>query len=179
MNSQLSRVQVTTVICSFVLVLAGCASYHVGNQSLFPASVESVYVPVFESSSLRRGLGEELTEAVIKEIERRTPYKVVGDPGADTILKGRITGDTKQLALETRTGDPRENQMGLTVQVRWTDRQGEVIREGTANPAPSDSVTISASSELVPETGESVATAQMQAIQRLARKIVDLMEAPW
>jgi len=164
---------------SLILTAAGCASYHVGNQSLFPASVQSVYVPVFESSSLRRGLAEQLTEAVIKEIERRTPYKVVGDPGADTILKGRILSDSKRVLLQTREGDPRENEMGLSIEVRWTDRQGEVLRAASAIPLPGDSVNILGNSELVPETGESVATAQMQVIQRLARQIVNLMEAPW
>jgi hypothetical protein len=169
------------ILCllSFILAAAGCASYHVGNQSLFPASVESVYVPLFESSSLRRGLAEQLTEAVVKEIERRTPYKVVGDPGADTILKGRILSDSKRVLLQTREGDPRENELGLSIEVRWTDRQGEVLRAASAIPLPGDSVHILANSELVPETGESVATAQMQVIQRLARQIVNLMEAPW
>jgi hypothetical protein len=170
---------------SFILLalllsaVAGCAAYHVGNESLFPSNVHSVHVPVFESSSLRRGLAEMLTEAVVKEIERRTPYKVVGDPNADTILKGRILGDSKRVLLQTREGDPRENEIGLSIEVRWTDRAGEAIRAASTIPVPGDAVNISASNELVPETGQSVATAQMQTIRRLARQIVELMETPW
>ncbi len=75
--------------------VAGCAAYHVGNASLFPPDIHTVFVPMFESDSLRRNLGEMLTEAVTKEIELRTPFKVVGTPNADSVLTGRITGDTK------------------------------------------------------------------------------------
>ena len=34
-------------------------------------------------------------------------------------------------------------------------------------------------SNLIPEAGQSVATAQQQAIERLAQQIVGTMEAPW
>ena len=40
--------------------------------------VSTVYVPMIESGSYRRDLGERLTEAVAKQIELKTPYKVVG-----------------------------------------------------------------------------------------------------
>ncbi|MGD0898257.1 MAG: LPS assembly lipoprotein LptE [Thermoguttaceae bacterium] len=172
-------------ICNLLLLVAGCAGYQIGNRALFPeksrdgAPIETVYVPVFESASFRRQLGEQLTEAVVKEIERRTPYKVVGDPGADTVLVGRIAGDDKHLVLETRRGDPRESQGALHVQVCWRERDGTVLREGRPIPLPADCVAVTATSDLVPEAGQSTATAQMQTIQRLARQIVSLMEAQW
>ena len=68
------------------MLLAGCASYQVGSESLYAPDVATVYVPMIESDSYRRDLGERLTEAVIKEIELKTPYKVVGTPDADSIL---------------------------------------------------------------------------------------------
>ena len=61
-----------------------------------------------ESSSFRRNLGERLTEAVQKEIELKTPYKVTGDPSADSELRGRIVGEGKRVVIESRTGEPRE-----------------------------------------------------------------------
>ena len=47
---------------------------------------------MIESDSYRRDLGERLTEAVIKEIELKTPYKVVGTPDADSILSVQLLG---------------------------------------------------------------------------------------
>ena len=75
-----------TCVNFFWLTAGGCASYHVGTQSLYAPDVATVYVPMIESGSYRRDLGERLTEAVVKEIELKTPYKVVGTPAADSIL---------------------------------------------------------------------------------------------
>ena len=49
-------------LCS--LLLAGCAGYQVGTDSLYAPDVATVYVPMIESDSYRRDLGERLTEAV-------------------------------------------------------------------------------------------------------------------
>ena len=117
---------------ALLVALSGCAGYRFGNQSLYPADIQTIRVPVFQSSSFRRDLGEQLTEAVVKEIEKRTPYKVVRDANADSVLIGRITNETKHLLIETREGDSREMEIDLVVNVRWVSRHGEVIRECSA-----------------------------------------------
>jgi hypothetical protein len=134
---------------------------------------------MFESSSFRRDLGERLTEAVVKEIERRAPYKVVASPGADTVLSGRIVSEAKHLLLRTRTDDPRELQVAMQVQVTWLDRRGNALREFQPVPIPNQCLTITGTADLVPEVGQSVATTQQKAIQRMAQQIVNMMEAPW
>jgi hypothetical protein len=159
--------------------LAGISSYQFGSRTLFPNDIETVYVPVFESNSYRKGLAEELTEAVIKEIEKRTPYKVVGTPNADTTLTGKIVSDNKHLLFESLTGDPRESELNLKVEVTWANSRGDAIRKIPAVPVPNAAVSVSAANNLVPEVGQSVATSQQTAIQRLAQQIVNLMEAPW
>ena len=166
--------------CLLVL-LAGCLGnpYQFGNRSLFPAGIETVYVPVFASVSLRRDLGERLTEAVVKEIERRTPFKVVSDPNADSVLIGRIVGENKHLTFEALTGDPRESEIHLQVRISWTDQRGNPLRKCPPVAVPADCVNIDSATTLVPEVGQSVATAQQKSIQRLAEQIVSLMEAPW
>ena len=161
---------------------AGClglSNYQFGARTLFPEGIETVYVPVFTSSSFRRGLGEELTEAVIKEIERRGCYKVVSSPSADTVLIGAITGETKHLLFESLTGDPREMEVNLQVKVSWVDRRGSPVCEIPPVPVPSAAVDISSASSMVAEVGQSIATSHQRAIQRLAEQIVSLMEKPW
>jgi hypothetical protein len=161
------------------LFISGCAGYRVGNQSLYPSDVKTVYVPVFESDSFRRYLGERLTEAVIKEIELKTPYKVTGDSMADSLLSGRISRERKHLLVLNKYHDPRDEEVDLQVQVRWLDRQSNLMREGAPIPVPAELATIGENGTLVPEVGQSVATAQQQAIHRLAVQIVSMMEAPW
>jgi hypothetical protein len=167
-------------LCS-LLLLCGClANYQFGARTLFPDDIKTVYVPVFDSSSYRRGLGEELTEAVVKEIERRTFYKVVSTPGAaDTVLIGKIVNESKQLLFETTTGDPRDSEVKLAVKVNWIDERGRPVRDIPSVPIPATAIDVSAANDVVPEVGQSIATAHQQAIQKLAAQIVSLMEKPW
>jgi hypothetical protein len=162
--------------------LAGCldlGKYQFGSRTFFPEGIETVYVPVFDSSSYRRELGEELTEEVVKEIERRSHYKVVSSPSADTVLIGKITSEGKHLLFETLQGDPRDMELNLQVRVSWVDRRGSPVREIPLVPVPQAAVDISAANNMVPEVGQSVATSHQRAIQRLAQQIVSLMEKPW
>ncbi len=176
-NARPGRV-LPVLVAIAVLMCGGCAGYRFGNQSLYSHDIATVYVPIFESDSFRRHLGERLTEAVVKEVELKTPYKVVSTPNADTILSGRITHETKRVLIRNRFNDPREMEVNLQVQVRWLDRRGQVLREDSlALPEAATSVTGSAT--FVPEVGHSVATAQQQAIERLAQQIVALMEDAW
>jgi hypothetical protein len=160
-------------------LLCGCAGYQIGNQSLFPCGIHTVYVPMFQSNSFRRNLGERLTEAVVKEIEGRTPYKVVTDPNADSVLTGRIVEETKRVLVPALSGDAREIQVGMRVEVGWVDRKGRKLRELQPIPLPPEVVDVSGTGNVVPEVGQSIATAQQQAICRLAEQIVGLMENDW
>lgn len=162
-----------TVVCS------GCAAYRFGAASLYPPDIQTVYVPIFESNSFRRNLSEWLTEAVCKEIEAKTPYKVVGTPQADSVLTGKLMGDTKRVTIEDKYDQPREVEVNTAVQVRWLNRKGDLLNQATSVPLPQDLITLSASGNLVAEFGQSVTTAQLQSIQRVAAQIVSLMEVPW
>lgn len=157
----------------------GCAAYRFGAASLYPPDIQTVYVPMFESNSFRRNLSEGLTELVCKEIELKTPYKVVGSPNADSVLSGKLIGDTKRVIIEDKYDQPREVEINMAVEVRWLNRKGDLINQATSVPLPQELVTMTASGNLVTEYGQSVTTAQQQAMQRLATQIVSLMETPW
>jgi hypothetical protein len=163
----------------FLLLLPGCAGYQIGNQSLYPPEIHTVYVPMFTSNSFRRNLGERLTEAVVKEIEAKTPFKVVSDPNADSVLSGRIVGETKHVLVPDLTGDSRESEVNMRVEVTWLDRKGGMLRAPGSVPCPSEVASVGGTADVVPEVGQSIATAQQQAICRMAEQIVGLMEKPW
>ena len=134
---------------------------------------------MFTSNSFRRNLGERLTEAVVKQIEAKTPYKVVNDPNADSVLSGRIVGETKQVLVPDLTGDARESEINMRVEVTWIDNKGGMLRAPGSLPCPSEIADVSGTGNVVPEVGQSIATAQQQAICRMAEQIVGLMEKPW
>jgi hypothetical protein len=161
------------------LALGGCAGYQIGNRSLYPSHIETVYVPTVDASSFRRDLGERLTEAIVKEIELKTPYKVVSTPNADSMLTAYISTEGKQVVAENRYDDPRQVEVNMQVQVTWTDRRGQMLRPATAVALPTDSAVVTASADMTAEMGQTVATAQQTAIQRAAEQIVGMMESPW
>ena len=166
--------------CSIcLLTLAGCVGYQVGAGSLYAPDVTTVYVPMIDSDSYRRDLGERLTEAVVKEIELKTPYKVVSTPDADSILSARLLTDTRRTLIENAFDDTRLSETELRAEVTWLNRRRLPIVPMQAIPVPANLIEISQTSTLIPESGESVATSQQQAIERLAQQIVSTMEAPW
>jgi len=181
--SEPARLQAVRLIASvaacLLLITAGCASYRVGSRSLYAPDVATVYVPIIESDSFRRDLGERLTEAVVKEIELKTPFKVVGTPDADSILSAHLVSDTKRVTVENRNDDPRAVEVGMAVEVAWLNRRREALREPSTLALPPELLPIRQTSALIPEAGQSIATAQQQAIQRLAEQIVSTMEEPW
>lgn len=170
--------KVIAALATPVLLLCGCTAYRIGNEALFPPDIHTIYVPVFTSDSFRRNLGERLTEAVKKEIENRTPYKLVNSPEADSILTGRILRDTKRLTVEAPDDEARELEINFVVEITWVDRRGQMLAQQGV-PLPPAVVQFAAAAPVRPETGQSITTGQQEVIQRLAIQIVDLMEAPW
>jgi Lipopolysaccharide-assembly len=160
-------------------LLSGCIGYQVGAGSLYAPDVATVYVPMIDSDSYRRDLGERLTEAVVKEIELKTPYKVVSTPDADSILSARLLTDTRKTLVKNAFDDPRVAENEIRAQVTWLNRRRQPLAPAQMIVLPPELVAMSATSNVIPEAGQSVATAQQQAIQRLAQQIVATMEAPW
>src|SRR5690349_18872721 len=83
--------------------LAGCQGergftilgYQFGADKLYDTSIATVYVPQFHNRAFQttpyRDMQVEITKAVIREIESKTPYKVIDDPDrADTELLGYL-----------------------------------------------------------------------------------------
>jgi hypothetical protein len=166
-------------LCILPCCIAGCAGYQVGAGSLYAPDVTTVYVPMIESDSYRRDLGERLTEAVVKEIELKTPYKVVDTPDADSVLSARLVRDTRRTLAENAFDDPRVSETELRAEVTWLNRRRLPLVPMQSVALPPELVVVSQTSNLIPEVGQSVASSQQQAIERLAQQIVSTMEAPW
>ena len=164
--------------CLLIMItsLTGCG-YTVGND--FRRDIKSVAVPIFENSTNRRGIEFQLTEYVQKEITKRAQYRLAKGLEADTRLTGKIVSFRKDVLGETAQDDPRELQISLMVQIKWEDiRTGNILAQEEMPISP-DAIPMTAQAEFAPELGQSLATATDQAMQNMARKIVNLMETPW
>ena len=176
---RLALLTALSVVASLSIVVSGCTGLRVGQQSLYRPEIRTVYVPIFESDSFRGDLGERLTEAVVKEIELKTPYKVVHTPNADSVLRGRLVLENKRVLAENAFDEPRSLSTDMEVEVNWYDRQGGLILRNASFAYSPVAFSVTQSSNLIPEAGQSVATAHQQALSALAKQIVEQMEMPW
>jgi hypothetical protein len=169
------------ILCLALLWTAGCATYHMGSDTLYAPDVQTIYVPMIESDSLRRDLGERLTEAVVKEIETKTPFKVVSTPNADAVLSCYLRNDVRNVLVEDAFDAPRALENRLRAEVTFVNRRRVGISAVTPHVVdiPPELVEIGQTSILVPAVGQSVASSQQLAIDRLAQQIVGSMEEAW
>jgi hypothetical protein len=160
------------------LCASGCAGYRIGQQALYRPDIQTVHVPIFESTSFRRNLGEQLAEAVAAEIQLKTPYRVTTAERADSVLRGRIVAETKRAIAEDQYDVPRLIQAEMVCQVDWVGPQGDLLTNRIMIPLDQYDLRVGQSEAFIPEAGQSVATAHREVIQNLAEQIVAQMEMP-
>ncbi|PHQ32875.1 LPS assembly lipoprotein LptE [Rhodopirellula bahusiensis] len=163
----------------FVTCMLGCAPYQFGNAALFPQNIRTVHVPIIRNSTFREDLGIRLTEALNKEIELRTPYKVTADPLADTVLRCEVIDETKRVLTENDADYVRALDAAVQVRASWSDRQGRLLMKNSIVPTDDLTILFSQDERFVPEAGQSIDTATQKAIEDLANRIVSQMEARW
>jgi hypothetical protein len=166
------------VFVAATTIFLGCHSYQFGARSLYASDVATVYVPIFASESFHPEIAKQLTEAVVKEIQLKTHYRVVGTADADSILTGRVISDSRRVLVEDFNDRPRELELNYQVQVTWLNRRRMPMHEATLD-LPPELVGIGQATTQLPEAGQSFATSQQLAVQRLAEQIVATMEEPW
>lgn len=164
--------------CAALLVLAltGCG-YIVGPGH--DQQITTVEVPTFKNETFRRGIEQQLTEAVQKEIQTRSFLRLAKCPEAETRLTGTIERVEKLPLGQTEFADPRELEILVQVRVTWERvGTGEVISE-YAIPLDTATASLFTSTDFAPEVGHSLATAIHDNVRQTATEIVDMMDAPW
>lgn len=165
--------------CIATVSFSGCAGYQLGSGSLYNANIRTIHIPMVRNDTWRHNLGVQLTESLQKTVELRTPYKVIGSPNADSTLTCRVTSQAKRTVTEARTDEPRAVETLVTVELTWTDRRGNLLMENRFVPEGELAFYFIQGIDFVPEGGQSMATAQQRAVERLADQIVNHMESRW
>ncbi len=166
-----SRFIAVAVVSAVLASLAGCAGY--SSQGLYDPNVRTVGVPIFQNRTFYREVEFQLTEALSKQLEQVTPYKVVSG-GADTQITGTILNvEQRLLSRRIETGVPQEIQVVIVASYEWKDlRTGKILRKRSE---------VAASGEYVPTSpvGEPIEVARHAAVSELAEQIVLSMQADW
>ncbi len=171
---------IASIICCWGMPwFVGCAAYQFGNASLYNPNIRTIHVPVVRNDTYRHEINVQLTEALVRSIELRTPYKVIGDPNADSTLTCRITGQGKQVIAENRFDEPRALNNTVSVELTWTDRRGNLLLTNRFVPVGELAFYFVQGNSFIPEGGQSMATSQQKAVEQLAEQIVNQMESRW
>jgi hypothetical protein len=119
-------------------------------------------------------VGYQLTEALQKRLQQSSPYAIVGEGTADTVLRGKVMAvNLRQISQSLGTGLTEELGCTVTVDWEWIDmRTGKPIiaRNGFASTG-----TVVASRP----QAEPLDLARYQAVQSLADDIVANLQADW
>jgi len=169
--------RVAVVLALGLLGLAGCASdprQGYSSASTYPDNVRTVSVPVFENYTYDPGLEAEVTEAVIKELQRSTPLRVVASGKADSALKGIIKrSELRRLSVQKGTGFVQEMGVTITVDFDWQDARTGAMLVSRREFAAADT--------FVPArpSGERIDTGRSGAVSRLAHDLVSELRSNW
>ncbi len=114
-----------------LLAACGCGYHTAGHGSQLPQAVKVIAVPAFKSETQTYRIENLLTEAVVREFNTRTRYRVVSDPkDADAILRGVvISTQTAPVTYDSQTGRASTALVTVTMKVTLMDKNSRVLYE--------------------------------------------------
>lgn len=161
-----------------LLTLTGCSyqkSVDAGGYThgtVFREGVRTIAVPAFSTKSFSRGDEIVLSQALVTQIESRTPYKIVPLDRADTVLEGTVVGTgIGTVTSDNFTALPSEQAYTIIVDFTWKDlRTGQIIVERR---------NFEQSGTYYPQMGEGRFTGRQTVAESLAASIVDELQGDW
>jgi outer membrane lipopolysaccharide assembly protein LptE/RlpB len=118
-----------------LILLTGCGYHTAGSATHIPAGVQSIEVPVFTTRAQAYRTEMVFTQAVVRELNTRTRYRVLtdGSADADAVLSGTIlTQSSVPLTYDSTTGQTSSYLITITAKVMLTARNGRVLYRNDA-----------------------------------------------
>jgi outer membrane lipopolysaccharide assembly protein LptE/RlpB len=120
---------------ALALLLAGCGYHAAGSATHIPTTVRTIAVPVFATHTQAYHTEMALTQAVVRELNTRTRYRVVNSGTADTdaVLSGTILTQTAvPFTYDSTSGETSSYLVTITVKVVLTARDGHILYQNDA-----------------------------------------------
>ncbi len=119
-----------------LLMLTGCGYHQAGAATHIPANVRTLAVPIFKSKVQAYNTEVVFTQAVVRELNTRTGYRVVteGDgSNADAVLRGTIVAETiAPLTYDASSGQTSSYLISVTAGVELVGHDGTVLYKNDA-----------------------------------------------
>lgn len=165
-----------SLLVSSLLASVGCSSDPTKGysfKSTHDSQVRTVQVPIFQNKTYFHGVETEMTEAIVKEIQNKTPWIIDPSPAADTTLSGTITNVQLRRTATDQSGYVQELGYIITVDFEWVDNSTGKTIVARRNFSGADT--------FVPTRGvsEKIEYGQTSASQRIARDMVSELRSTW
>ncbi len=160
------------IVLALCGMLCGCGYRMAGSRGLYTDQVNTVAVPTVTNETLSRSDTAQLTSALVRQLEARTPYRVASVEEADAMLEVTITDARRRTTSRDRFHAlPNEQLYVVLADVVWKDlRTGEELLRLE---------NFEQTSVLYPTLGESDFFASQEAAEELAAGIVEAMGGDW
>ena len=166
----LTTALLTTGLVSLLPLVAGCG-YSLGARlgTSENSRTGSIAIPTFENQTfpLRRDLEFELTSGLRKAVQARTSWTIVADGSSDVSVYGTIRDLRERVLADDEIDRKIESMVSIVVHLRIEDYRSRNVREEIVTESEPLSIT----------QGETLATARRRAVEGLARKILDQIQA--
>ena len=108
-----------------LLSSVGCGYHVAGRGARLPSTWKTIAVPALVNRTSRYRLEQRLTEAIIREFQARTTYRIIQDESsADAVLHGEIMNiDSSPVLFDATTGRVTTMLVTVRVKVKLIDRQ--------------------------------------------------------
>ncbi len=118
---------------ALLIFTSGCGYHTAGRAVRIPADVKTLAVPAFTNQTQTYRIEAILTEAVVREFNSRTHYRIVSDPvGADAVLNGVVIGtQLAPLTYDSNTGRASSALVTVNMRVVLTAKDGRVLYENS------------------------------------------------
>lgn len=154
----------------FAVVAGSGCGYRLAGNKLNNGRGRTIAVPTFANRTTTYRIEQRLTEAVRRELIRRTQFEVLPDNSGDVVMAGEVLGYTAVPIIFNQQGRGSSYSILVDLSVRVTDTQtGSVIFQN-------DRWTFREVFELAQNSGEFVPE-DTAAIDRLARRFASSLVA--
>ncbi|HMF53498.1 MAG TPA: LPS assembly lipoprotein LptE [Edaphobacter sp.] len=125
----------TATLFLFSLLLTGCGYHTSGSATHIPANVRTLAVPIFTTHTQAYHTEMAFTQAVIRELNTRTKYRILNTDSddADATLHGTILTQTiTPLTYDATSSQSSSYLVAVTAKVTLTAHDGTVLYRNDA-----------------------------------------------
>ena len=164
------------VLVSGLLALGmGCSSDPSKGYSFassYDQRVRSISVSVFENQTFHPGIEADLGAALIRRVQRDTPWRVLNPESAQTVLEGTITDVQISRAAQDDDG-------AISQQVALRMRADFVWRSAITGRVLAERRGLGITETFIPAAGEPIELGLSAATQEMAAAILEAMRSVW